>query len=81
MYDVYKKISLSVAMATNLIQQFGLNSYGWQRTTQGILLVWLVEDYPRNITVKLLSKYLQSDINKGIVSLFHYKSIETFKLQ
>ena len=53
-------------MATNLIQQFGLNSYGWYRITQGTLLVWLVEDYSRNITVKLLSKYLQSDTNKGL---------------
>ena len=72
--------SLSVAITTNLIQKFGLNSYGWKRTTQGTLLVWLVEDYSENITVKLLSKYLQSDTNKGILPLFHYKSIETFKL-
>ena len=28
-----KKISLSFAMATIQIQKFGLNSYGWYRTT------------------------------------------------
>ena len=36
----------------------------------------LVEDYSRNICVKLLSKYLQWDSNKGLLSLFpHYKSV------
>ena len=75
-------------MATNQIQQFGLNSYGCYMTTQGTLLflndfislenlaisvamatnqnqwsvakfIWLVEDYSRNISIKVLSKYLQ----------------------
>ena len=41
------KYSLSVAMATNQIQQFEQNLYV------------LVEDYSRIISVKLLSKYLQ----------------------
>ena len=39
------------------------------------LAVWtkficLVEDYSRNISVKLLSKYLQCDSNRGLLSLF-----------
>ena len=37
----------------------------------------LAEDYSRHIFVKLLSKYLQRDSNKGQFSLFHYKSMET----
>ena len=32
-----RKINLSFAIETNQIQQFGLNSYGCWRTTQGIL--------------------------------------------
>ena len=55
--------SISVAMATNQIQWFGKKSC-------------LVEDYSRNISEKLLSKYLQWDRNKGLLSLFHYKSVE-----
>ena len=43
---LFRKFSLSVAMATNQNQHFGQNS-------------WLVEDYSKNISVKLLSKYLQ----------------------
>ena len=34
------------------------------------LFIWLLEDYSRNITVKLLSKYLKSIRNKGLLSLF-----------
>ena len=40
----FRKFSLSVAMATNQIQRLGQNSY---------------VSYSRNISVKLLSKYLQ----------------------
>ena len=32
--------------------------------------ICLVEDYSRNISVKLLSKYLQWDSNNGLLSLF-----------
>ena len=50
-----KKINLSFAMATNQIQQFS---------------IWLLEDYSRNITVKLSSNCLKSDRNIGLLSLF-----------
>ena len=30
----FRKLKVSVALATNQIQRFGQNSYGWQRTTQ-----------------------------------------------
>ena len=60
----FREFILSDAMATNQIQWFGQNSC-------------LVEDYSRNISVKLLSKYLQWDGNKSPFSLFPYKSMET----
>ena len=41
-----------------------LNSEVWTK------FIYLVEDYSRNIYVKLLSKYLQWDSNKGLLSLF-----------
>ena len=41
----FRKFSLSVAMANNQIQRF----------VQNILMICLVEDYSRNISVKLLS--------------------------
>ena len=46
------KFSLSIAMATNQIQRFGQKR------------ICLVEDNSRNISVKLLSKYLQQHSNK-----------------
>ena len=33
-------------------------------------IINLVEDYSMNISIKLLSKYLQRDRNKGILSIF-----------
>ena len=30
----FRKFKVSVALATNQIQRFGQNSYGWQRITQ-----------------------------------------------
>ena len=100
-----RKINLSFAMATNQIQQFGLNSYGCLRTTQGILpflnffflskiwsfgchghqskpviwtkFIWLVEDYSRNISAKLLSKYLHNTEINANFQFSHYKYMET----
>ena len=42
------------------------------QTDDGYLSIftWLLEDYSRKITSKLLSKYLKSDRNKGLLSLF-----------
>ena len=59
------KFILSVAMETNQIQRFGQNSC-------------LAEDYSRNISVKLLSKYLQWDSNKGLLSLFPLQVNENY---
>ena len=42
--------------------------------------VCLVEDYPRNISEKLLSKYLQWDRNKGLLSLFPFHLYGNCKL-
>ena len=62
------KFSLLVAMATNQIHRFGQNSFIF------------VENYSINIFVKLLSKYLQCDTNKGLLSLFPLKVYGNFKL-
>ena len=45
-------------------QRNQLNSAVWTRC------IWLVEDYSRNVSVKLLSKYLQWDGNQSQFSLF-----------
>ena len=42
--------------------------------------ICLVEDYSRNISVKLLSKYLQWDSNKGLLSHFPLQVSGNFKL-
>ena len=47
------------------------NSAAW------IKFICFIEDYSRNISIKLLSKYLQWDSNKCQFPLFHYKSMET----
>ena len=49
-----------------------LNSAVWTK------IIWLVEDYSRNISVKLMSKYLQWHSNKcQNFHLSHYKSMAT----
>ena len=52
------KFSISVAMETN------------QKSEIWTKFIWLVEDHSRNISVKLLSKYLQWDSNKCQFSFF-----------
>ena len=51
-------------MATNQIQQFRQS-------------IWLLEDHSRNITVKLLSKYLNQLEIKAYFHFSHYKLMET----
>ena len=46
------------------------NSVVWTK------FIYLVKDYSRNISVKLLSKYMQWDRNKGLFSLI-YRSMKT----
>ena len=55
----------AVVMATNPIQQLESN------------FLCLEEDYSRNISLKLLSKYFQSDGKKTYFHFSHYKSMET----
>ena len=59
-----RKVSVSVAMTTNRKMEI------WKH------FLCLVEDYSRNISEKLLSKYLQWDRNICLIPLSHYKSIE-----
>ena len=61
----FRKFTLFVDMVTNQILRF------WTK------FVWIVEDYSRNISVKM-SKYLQWDSSKCQFSFFpHYKSMAT----
>ena len=54
-----RKFNISVAIATNQIKVLQQNRYVWTK------MICLVEEHSTNISVKLLSKYLQWDSNKS----------------